>query len=223
MIQSVTRVVVVDDHPGFRLGLRTLLRSLAGVVVGEAATAAEAVSATMTLQPDVVFMDLALGDGRDGTEGVAATAAIHEAAPHVAVVALTMSVDAAALAAVLRAGARGYLVKGANREEIKRALHTVTGGGIVIGGGMAGHLASVVSAQADSPPQPSGRALPPSLTPRQRDVLAELATGADNETIAARLGLAPKTVRNNLSEIFLKLAVSSRVEAVLRAREAGLG
>lgn len=211
------RVVVADDHDGFRQGMRTLLGALPDVeLVGEAAGADEAVAVARARQPDVVLMDLDMPGG-----GLAATARLAAEAPHLAVLVLTMSTDDAAVLAALQSGARGYLVKGAPRAEVERALHTVAGGGVVLGAALAHRVAALLT-PAD--PQPSAEAEDLAhLSGREREVLGLMADGLDNAEIARRLVLSPKTVRNVVSSIFAKLRTSDRVQVVLRARDAGLG
>jgi DNA-binding NarL/FixJ family response regulator len=211
----MTRVLVADDHAGFRAGIVTLLRSLPGTeVVGEAASGDEAVVRAVRSGADVVLMDLSMPGGG----GLSATERLAREAPHVAVLVLTMSAEDASVTAALRAGARGYLVKGASRAEVERALRTVAEGGVVIGASVAHRVAALVGVPAAEEP-----AVLADLSAREREVLDLMASGLDNEDIARRLVLSPKTVRNVVSSIFGKLHSSDRVQVVLRAREAGLG
>jgi len=206
-------VVVVDDHPMFRDGLVSLVESLDWAeVVGQAEDAATAVDLTLETRPDIVLMDLHLASGN----GLDATARITGELPGTAVLVLTMVENDDAVAAALRAGARGYLVKGASRAQIRRALEVVADGETILGRGIAGALSRL---------SPAGDALGafPGLSEREREVLGLLATGLSNQEIAGRLYLSDKTVRNVVSAIFGKLEVSSRAEAVARARDAGLG
>ena len=207
------KVLVVDDHPMFRDGLVALVESLDWTeVVGQAADADTAVALAREARPDIVLMDLHLASGN----GLDATARITAAVPGVAVLVLTMVENDDAVATALRAGARGYLVKGASRAQIRRALEAVADGETILGRGTAGALARL---------SPEGDALSafPTLTDREREVLGQLASGLTNGEIAGRLYLSDKTVRNIVSTIFGKLEVSSRAEAVARARDAGLG
>jgi DNA-binding NarL/FixJ family response regulator len=207
------RVLLADDHPVVRGGLVALLDSLPGVVVvGQAGTGRAAVRETALTRPDVVVMDLRMPD----LDGVAATRQIVAAHPGVAVLVLTMYDEDAMVAEALRAGARGYVVKGAEQEEIERAIRTVAGGGVLVSGEVAGALLGRLARPAHEPPFPS-------LTERERQVLDRMASGAGNAGIAASLGLAPKTVGNHVSAIFAKLAVATRAEAIVLARDAGLG
>ena len=211
----MTRVLVADDHAGFRAGIVMLLRSLPGTeVVGEASSGDEAVVRAVRSGADVVLMDLAMPGGG----GVAATERLARDAPHIAVLVLTMSAEDASVTAALRAGARGYLVKGASRAEVERALRTVADGGVVLGASVAHRVAALVGGLAAA--ESSALA---DLSAREREVLDLMAQGLDNAQIARRLVLSPKTVRNVVSSIFGKLHTSDRVQVVLQAREAGLG
>ncbi len=209
------RVLVADDHPVFRDGLAMLLGSVDGIeVVGTAANGAEAVEAAVRLRPDVVVMDVQMPQ----LNGVEATRRLAAEAPGVGVVVLTMSEDAGTVFAAVRAGARGYLVKGAEQEEIVRAITTVASGGVVFGATLALRIAEFFAA---GPPTPTTAF--PQLTAREREILELLAAGRSNGQIASALFLSPKTVRNNVSNVFAKLQVADRAEAIVRAREAGLG
>ncbi|MGY1815295.1 response regulator transcription factor [Blastococcus sp. SYSU D00820] len=209
----MTSVLVVDDHPMFREGLVALVDSLDWAsVVAQAEDAEAAVAAALEHRPDVVLMDLHLPRGN----GLDATARIVEQLPGTAVLVLTMVENQDAVAAALRAGARGYLVKGATRAQIARAIEAVADGETILGRGVAGALSRL---------DPRGDALAafPDLTDREREILGLMATGMTNGQIAGRLFLSDKTVRNVVSTVFAKLQVSSRAEAVARARDAGLG
>ena len=209
------RVVVADDHPVVRDGLRALFASLPETeLVGEATTGREAVREAVTARPDVLVMDLRMPD----LDGTAATAEIALVAPEVAVLVLTMFEDDDSVFAAMRAGARGYLVKGASQEEISHAITVVAGGGAVFGPGIARRMLDFFAAPPAAASEPF-----PDLTPREREVLDLIAAGKSNTAIAGRLGLAGKTVGNHISAIFAKLQVATRAEAIIRAREAGLG
>jgi DNA-binding NarL/FixJ family response regulator len=210
------RVVIADDHPVFRSGLQALLGVEPGVeVVGEAQTGAEAVRLAADLQPDVVLMDLHMPD----LDGVAATKQITHDSPHIAVLVFTMFDDDDSVFAAMRAGARGYLLKGTNQAEMLRAVHVVGAGGAMFGPAIAQRVIDFFAR-----PRPSSVPLAfPQLTDREHEILDMLAQGQSNATIAARLHISDKTVRNHVSNIFTKLAVADRAQAIARARDAGLG
>jgi DNA-binding NarL/FixJ family response regulator len=208
----VIRVLVADDHPVVRDGLRALFDQLPDVLlVGEAATGRDAIRGAVTERPDVVIMDLGMPD----VDGFAATAEIGKVAPEVAVLVLTMTDDDRTLSRAVRAGAKGYLLKGATKEEILRAVTAVAAGEAIFGPAVAHRLL----AQLGTPPRDPF----PQLTRRERDVLELLATGRSNAGIAEHLGLSLKTVSNLMSSVFTKLQVNGRTEAALLARDQGLG
>jgi DNA-binding NarL/FixJ family response regulator len=210
----VVRVVIADDHPVVRDGLGALLASRDGIeVVGTAAGGREAVRAAVTDRPHVMVLDLQMPD----LDGVAATREIVRAAPEVAVLVLTMFDDDDSVFAAMRAGARGYLLKGASQDEIVRAIQAVAAGEAIFGPGVARRVLGQLSGPG-APVDPF-----PELTPRERQVLELLTEGLTTTAIGARLGLAPKTVTNHTSAVFAKLHVQGRAEAVARARRAGLG
>ncbi len=209
-------VLIVDDHPVVRTGLRGVVDGLPwAVVAGEARTGEEAVAAAEALQPDVVLMDLRMPvlDGIEATRRIVATSL------HIAVLVLTMVEDDDSVFAALVAGARGYLLKGADPEDIQRALRSVAQGEAVFGPGIAGRVLRFF-ADAHARPQPP---VFPELTAREREVLALIAAGRRNTDIARELVASPKTIRNHVYNIFMKLHVASRAEAIARARSAGLG
>jgi DNA-binding NarL/FixJ family response regulator len=209
------RVVVADDHPLFREGLRALILDAAEVeLVGVASDGDEAVDVALRERPDVVVMDLKM----PGRSGVEATRTICRALPSVAVLVLTMVDEDGSVFAAMRAGARGYVLKGAGPDEILRAILVVADGEAIFGPAVAARLTAFFTAGAGPAATPF-----PELTARERDILTLMATGAANATIAARLGLTEKTVRNNVSNVFAKLRVADRAAAVARARDAGLG
>lgn len=207
------RVLLVDDSAAFRTGMTRLLATIPDVeLCGTAGDGANGVDAALKQQPDVVLMDIAMPQ----TSGIEATRILHEQAPHIGVVVMTMLEDDDAVAQALRAGARGYLVKGAPQAEIVETIRGVYAGRAVIGAATAKQLGNVFSAGALTDPFPE-------LTPRERTVLEALAGGSTTSQIAARLGLSQKTVRNHLSSIFTKLRVADRTQAVIKARAHGLG
>jgi DNA-binding NarL/FixJ family response regulator len=209
------QILIADDHPVFRDGLRVLLTSAAEMsVVGETTNGAETVSMATTLQPDVILMDVRMPE----LNGIEATRQIISTSPHIGILVLTMYEDDASVFAAMQAGARGYLLKGADRDEILGAIRTVNTGGAIFSAAIAQRLMHYFSTLEPTVP----RAFP-DLTDREREILTLLAQGYTNTTIAERLVLSPKTVRNNVSNIFSKLQVVDRAQAILRARDAGLG
>jgi DNA-binding NarL/FixJ family response regulator len=207
------RLLLVDDHVLFAEGLRELLSFHDDLeIAGIADSGERAVAAVASLNPQVVLMDLHM----PGSDGISATRRIAARHPQTAVLALTMYEDDASVLAVLRAGARGYLLKGAHQAELVAAIRAVARGEAVFGAAVADRVLNYVAARHPEPP-----ALP-ELTAREREVLVRLADGQPTATIATALGLTSKTVRNHLSNIFTKLQVTDRVQAVRRAREAGL-
>jgi DNA-binding NarL/FixJ family response regulator len=216
MSDEPTRVVLVDDHPVYRDGLRMLLESIDEVdVVAVAEDGAEAIGVVEQADPDVVVMDVQM----PGLDGIAATRELTTRHPHLAVVVLTMSEDDETVFSAMRAGARGYLVKGSSQHEIVRAIRSVDSGELVFGAAVAQRVAAYF---AGRPPSVDAPAFP-QLTEREREILDLLAAGRSNPQIAQALFLSPKTVRNNVSNIFAKLQVADRSEAIVRARDAGLG
>ncbi|WP_371550821.1 response regulator [Streptomyces sp. NBC_00554] len=216
--EGALRVVLADDHPVVRTGLAALLESVRdgtpGVsVVGVASGGREAVRAAVTLRPHVVVMDIRMPD----MNGIEATREIGRVAPAVAVLMLTMVEEDDSVFAAMRAGARGYVLKGAGQDEIVRAIRAVAAGEAIFGPGVARRVLGQLSRPL---PQPDPC---PALTPRERDVLTLIAAGTPNATVAARLGLSPKTVSNHMSAVLAKLGVADRAEAAAWAREAGLG
>jgi DNA-binding NarL/FixJ family response regulator len=208
------RIVVADDHTVVQEGLRALLSAVDGYeLVGVAGTGGEAVRAAVTLRPDVVVMDIQM----PGMTGIDATREIGRVAPEVAVLMLTMFEDDDSVFAAMRAGALGYVLKGAPPADMIRAIASVAAGEAIFGTGVARRaLTYLTRPRADSVAFPE-------LTAREREVLDLIAAGITNAAIAARLGLAPNTVSNHISNIFAKLRVASRAEAIVRARAAGLG
>jgi DNA-binding NarL/FixJ family response regulator len=209
------RLLIAEDHPLFRKGLRALLATVPDfALVGEAETGREAVALALALQPDVVLMDLQMPDG----SGIEATREILAAAPATGILVVTLFEDDDSVFAALRAGARGYVLKDADEEELIGAIRAVAAGQAIFGPAVAGRVLAFFAAPRREPPP-----LFPTLTEREREVLGLLAQGKNNAAIAQTLFLSTKTVANHASNIFAKLQVADRAEAIVRAREAGLG
>ncbi|MET1058917.1 MAG: response regulator transcription factor [Nocardioides sp.] len=209
------RILVVDDHDDFRRGLQALLDATGNLeVVGVATNGEAAVSMCLDLQPDVVVMDLHM----PRLNGIEATERIVRSSPHIGVLVVTMMEDEESVFAAVRAGARGYLLKGARRPEIVRSIEAVGAGEVIFGPGIAERMMTYFKG-ARSKPAPD---LFPQLTDRERMVLARIAAGLENAEIARELGVSTKTVRNHASNIFAKLQVAHRAQAIVLAREAGL-
>src|SRR5437773_1953572 len=208
------RVLIADDHPFFRDGLRVLIDAAPDTtLVGDATTGDEAVALAATVQPDVILMDLKM----PGLNGIEATRQIVGASPHIGVLVVTMYEDDDSVFAAMRAGARGYLLKGADKEEMLLAIRAVARGEAIFGPAIARRLMQYFSA----PPPAVAAALFPDLTDREREILALIAQASNNQQIADRLFLSLKTVRNYVSNIYSKLQVADRAQAIVRAREAG--
>jgi DNA-binding NarL/FixJ family response regulator len=210
------RVLVVDDHPLYRDGLVTAIAAMPDVeVVGDAGDGAAAVGMAKDLEPEVVVMDLHMPE----LNGIDATRLIIADRPDTAVLVLTMLESDDSVFAAMRAGARGYLLKGADRAEIRRAIEAVANGEVVFSAGIASRVLSFFAAGPSAP----AVTLFPMLTEREREILDLVARGLTNTAIAQRLVLSSKTVRNHVSNVFTKLQVAGRAEAVAQARDAGLG
>lgn len=209
------RILIADDHPVFRFGLNALITTEADMlVVGEAATGDEALAMAKQLAPDVILMDINM----PGLNGIEATRRISEALPGAGILIISMLDDDSVFSA-LRAGARGYLVKGSEGDVALRAIRSIAMGEAIFSPGIAGKVMATLSN-----PRAKKEAEPfPELTPREREILELIAQGLTNQAIADRLVISSKTVRNQVSEIYGKLQVASRGEAVARARDAGFG
>ncbi|MBI4315498.1 MAG: response regulator transcription factor [Chloroflexi bacterium] len=209
-------VLIVDDHNSFRSGMRALLDSIPQVeVVGEAASGDEAVSKANALQPHVILMDIQM----PGLNGIEATRRIYQSSPHISTLMLTMFEDDDSVFAAMRAGARGYLLKGADQEEILRAVQAAHKGEALFGPAIARRMINFFSRPAA---KEESQAFP-ELTDREREVLDLIAQGSSNTEIALHLTISLKTVRNHVSNIFSKMQVVDRAQAIVRARKAGLG
>ncbi len=215
MTDEPLRVLIADDHPLFREGLRALIHSAEDLtVVGEAQTGREAVAQALDTHPDVVLMDLNMPQ----LGGVEATRRIVAAHPHTHVLILTMFEEDESVFAAMRAGARGYLLKGSGRDEVLRAVRTVAAGEAIFGPAIAQRLTAYFASSAGGAPRPF-----PELTAREHEVLELIARGNANSEIAATLTVSLKTVRNHVSNVFTKLRVTTRAQAMIKARESGMG
>ena len=215
------RVLIADDHPLFRSGLRALLCTVPDTAVaGEATTGEEAVALATELQPDVVVMDIQM----PGISGIDATRRILDTIPHIGILVVTMFEDDYSVFAAMRAGEKGYVLKDTEEEDMLHAIRAVGKGEAIFSPAIARRVIDFFTGARRSEVE---RAVParafPELTSREREVLDLIAQGLNNPEIAARLYLSPKTVRNHISNIFAKLQVADRSEAIVRAREAGLG
>ncbi|MDQ3547323.1 MAG: response regulator transcription factor [Chloroflexota bacterium] len=210
------RILIADDHPLVRKGMSAVLASVPDFdVVGQATNGREAVDRAIDLRPDVVLMDLQMPD----LTGVAATREILAVAPDIRILVVTLFDDDDSVFLALRAGARGYVLKDADEDELVQAIRAVAAGAAIFSPAIASRVLTVFSV-----PHPAETDLAfPSLTGRERDILELIAQGYPNPRIAQRLGLSTKTVGNYVSTIFSKLQVADRSEAIIRAREAGLG
>ena len=208
-------VLIVDDHLILRSGLRLLLESETGIeIIADAASAEDGLRLASELQPDVILMDIQLPN----MNGIEATKRIKSTNPRIQILMLTMFQDDDSVFAAIRAGAQGYLLKGASQEEIAQAIRGVARGEAVFGAGVATRVLTYFAAN-----RPMAAPLFPELTAREREILELIAQHATNSTIATRLELSPKTVRNYVSNIISKLQVASRSEAIWVAKNAGIG
>lgn len=208
------RLLIVDDHPAFRRGLELMLSDVDDIeVVAQAASGEEAVELAVQATPDVVLMDLRM-PGLDGIESTRRLKRLHSS---LSVVVLTMFEDDASVFAAMRAGARGYVLKGADQDEIERAVRAAAAGEAIFGPAIADRVLLHFAQGGEHP-----RATFPSLTQREREVLSLIANGKGNAAIAHELGINLKTVRNHVSNVFTKLHVSDRASAIVKARESGM-
>jgi DNA-binding NarL/FixJ family response regulator len=213
--QSELTVVLADDHPVVRGGLRALLSGVDGItVMAESSTGPEDLASALVLEPDVLIVDLPMR----GIDGIRTIQSVLRATPGVAVLVFTSSEDDESVFNAMRAGARGYILKGAEQSDIVRAIRGVAAGEAIFGARIAARLTELMMRQALPDRHPF-----PELTSREREILDLIAEGLGNAAIAHQLYLAPKTVRNNISAIFAKLGAADRAEAIVRARAAGLG
>lgn len=215
-MEDAIRVLIADDHPLFREGMRGRLSRIDDIaVVGEAASGHEAVELARELKPHVVLMDIKM----PGPSGIVATREIQRTSPQIRVLVLTMFEDDDSVFAAMRAGARGYLLKDSGEKEVVNAIRAVASGEAVFGPGVAERIMGFFSVPRPAAPR---RAFP-ELTEREEEILSLVAQGKSNKEIAQRLFVSLKTVRNHVSNILLKLQVADRAQAVIRARDAGIG
>ena len=213
---ELIRALICDDHGPFREGMRALLKQSPDIeVIAEAGDGHEAVILAERHQPDIVLMDLQM----PSVNGIDATRLILHTSPHIGILVISMFEDDQSVFAALQAGARGYLLKGARKAEVLRAIRGVAAGEIIFGPAIARRILTYFASNAATT-----KAIGlPELTEREHEVLVLVEQHLTNPEIAARLGLRPKTVRNHISNIFTKLQVTDRTQAILRAREAGIG
>jgi DNA-binding NarL/FixJ family response regulator len=209
-------ILIVDDHPLFRKGMRTLLNSMEEVeVVGEGISGEDAIALAEDLQPDVILMDLQM----PGINGLTAIREIVKTSPHIRILVVSLFSDDDSVFAAMRAGARGYILKDTEEEEMLRAIHAVGGGEAIFSPAIATRMMSYFSSTRTKIP----KEIFPELTDREREILELIADGNPNPDIATELKISLKTVRNYVSNIYSKLQVADRAQAVIKAREAGLG
>src|SRR3990172_61756 len=210
------RHLIADDQTITRTGLRNLLATVEGIeIVGEARDGAEAIELAAKLQPDVILMDLRM----PVVNGIEATRRIHRASPHIGILVVTVFEDDTSVFPAIRAGARGYLLKNTEQDELLRAIRTVANGGAIFSPGIAQRVLGYLNPPAPDAP----KHLFDELTPREREILELIAQGKTNAEIAEQLSLSPKTVSNNISNVLLKVQATDRAKLMLMALEAGMG
>jgi DNA-binding NarL/FixJ family response regulator len=221
MTENVIRLLIVDDHTLFREGLRAIFFAVNDIeVVGEAACSEEAIEKAQQLTPHLILMDIQMGD----MNGIEATVHILEKLPDTKIIMLTMMEDSESLFAAMTAGARGYVLKGADKSEVLRTIRAVASGDVLFGAAIANRVSDYFRRLSSAPSRQVAPDSPfPELSERERDVLDQIARGLNNHEIAAHLHITIKTVSNHISNIFSKLQVADRAQAIIRARDAGLG
>lgn len=219
LLSTMIRLLIADDHTLFREGLRAILGAQADIeIVGEASNGAQAVQLAASQLPDIILMDIQMPE----LNGIAATEKILDANPHIGIIVLTMLEDDDSVFAAMRAGARGYVLKGADKAEMLRAIHAVANGEALFGPAIAKRMVNFFQDMRGIKNLAPPRAFP-ELTEREIEVLDLIARGDNNAEIAEKLSVSPKTVSNHISNIFSKLQVADRAQAIVRARQAGLG
>lgn len=221
MTEDTTRLLIVDDHTLFREGLQAIFLSVSDIeVIGEAASGTGAIQQAETLKPDIILMDIQMDD----INGIEASQRILELLPETRIIMLTMMEDSESLFAAMTAGARGYVLKGADKAEVLRTIRAVASGDVLFGAAIANRVSDYFRRLNRAPGHQAQPDPPfPELSERERDVLNQLARGLNNHEIAALLHITVKTVSNHISNIFNKLQVADRAQAIVRARDAGLG
>jgi DNA-binding NarL/FixJ family response regulator len=210
------RILIADDQTITRSGLRSLLAAQEEIeIVGEARNGEEAIDLAATHQPDVILMDLRM----PGVNGIEATRRIHRTSPHIGILVVTVFEDDMSVFPAIRAGARGYLLKNTEQDEILRAIRTVANGGAIFSPGIAQRVLGYLSAPGTNLPKHAFD----ELTSREREILELIARGKTNAEIAETLSLSPKTVSNNISNVLAKLQATDRAKLMLMALEAGMG
>ncbi len=220
MTENTNRLLIVDDHTLFREGLQAIFLSVDDIeVVGEAASGEDAIQQAETLKPDVILMDIQMGD----VNGIEASKRILEILPETKIIMLTMLEDSDSLFAAMMAGARGYVLKGADKAEVLRTIRAVASGDVLFGAAIANRVSDYFR-NLNRVQSPQRATAPfPELSERELEVLDLIARGFNNHEIAERLHVTVKTVSNHISNIFSKLQVADRAQAIIKAREAGLG
>lgn len=215
------RLMIVDDHTLFREGLRAIFKAVPDIeIVGEAGDGSTAVQMALELQPEIILMDIQM----EYPNGIEACKRILEAQPDIAVIMLTMLEDADSLFAAMVAGAKGYVLKGADKAEVLKTIRAVADGEVLFGAAIASRMTDFFRSVGSAPRIARPQAAPfPELTEREYEILELIAQGLNNADIGERLTIAPKTISNHISHIFNKLQVADRTQAVIKARKAGMG
>ncbi len=218
---SAIRILIVDDHTLFREGLRAILKTVPDIeIVGEAGGGTAAVQMALELQPEIILMDIQM----QHPNGIEACRRILAQQPAIAVIMLTMLEDSESLFAAMSAGAKGYVLKGADKAEVLKTIRAVAEGEVLFGAAIASRMTDFFRSMGSAPRITHQQASPfPELTEREAEILELIAQGCSNPDIATRLNIAPKTISNHISNIFNKLQVADRAQAVIKARDAGLG
>ena len=213
---SIIRILLADDQIITLSGLKNLLAAQTDIeIVGEARNGQEAIELAASLQPDLIVMDLRM----PGINGIEATRRIHRASPHIGILVVTVFEDDTSVFPAIRAGARGYLLKNTEQDELLRAIRTVANGGAIFSPGIAQRVLGYLN----TPPPDTPQHIFDELTPREREILELIAQGKTNAEIAEILSLSPKTVSNNISNVLVKVQATDRAKLMLMALDAGLG